>query len=263
MNTKALLLMRFSLLFPYLMHSQTNSPSKSPGTNDFMIEINFNPFGDDGVFSFENLQTKYWINDRTGLRFGLQLDYKSNSTTENDYLSYEKYKPTVSEKSFLLGFRPGIEFRILQESKISPYWGVEFPYVNRFSNSEYEEYPSSNEKAKVITSVDGGWREIEYHYIKTLNYSYYSKEVSYEVERAYSSYGLNLLFGSDFYVISNLYMGFELGVGYKMSKYKQVEVDIRDVIYDVIDDKKTTHPSSKTSDFGFYYNNSIRLGIYF
>jgi len=129
MKIKSVLTSGFLLLIPFLTFSQTDSLSKFPTSKDFMIEINFNPFGDDGVFSFENLQTKYWINNRTALRLGVQFDYKNNSTSEDNYKSDEDYKPTVSEKSLLLGFKPGIEYRILLNSKISPYLGFKFPML--------------------------------------------------------------------------------------------------------------------------------------
>lgn len=238
-----------------------------------MIEINFNPLGDDGVFSFENLQTKYWINNKTALRLGLQFDYNNNSTTKDDYKSDEDYKPTISEKSILLGFKPGIEFRILPNSRISPYWGFEFSYLNKSSQSKYVDYNREYNYViddwaynKAETNVDGAWREIEAGiYYLSNGYVYYTN-TSYGEERAYSSYGLNLLFGSDIFISKNLYMGFEIGLGYEILKYKKINIEVNDfgeTGLEVIENNKSTYPSSKTADFGFYYNNSIRIGVCF
>ncbi|MCD4794213.1 MAG: hypothetical protein K8R54_13330 [Bacteroidales bacterium] len=55
-----------------------------------------------------------------------------------------------------------------------------------------------------------------------------------------------------------MYFGFELGLGYEMIKYKQVEYVISSDVRET-----ETIPSSKSSDFGFFFNNSIRLGIWF
>lgn len=278
MKIKNFMTLVFSLLIPFLTFSQTDSISKSPTDKKFMMEINFNPFGDAGVFSFENLQTKYWLNNKTVLRLGLQFDYNNNSTTEDDYKSDETYKPTISEKSFLIGFKPGIEFRILQNSRISPYWGIEFSYINRSSKSEYEEYDTEYDYDindyvynKVETTLDGAWRTIEtdeMSYIGSWGASGYRiyQITDYTSKRAFSSYGLNLLFGTDVFVYKNLYMGFEIGIGYEMVKYKQIKLGINnseETDPDVIEDNKLTYPSSKTSDFGLYYNNSIRLGVCF
>jgi hypothetical protein len=257
----------------YGLNLNKSQDSTFEGFKRFMIELDFNPFSSDGVFSFDNLQTKYWINHQTALRLGLQFDYNNNSTTEDDYKSDEDYKPTISEKSFLLGFKPGIEFRILPNSRISPYWGFEFSYINKSSSSEYVEYDRDYDYDirdyvynKVETNVEGAWigYETGSYTINGSTYPYtYS---SYSNERAYNSYGLNLLFGTDVFILKNIYMGFEIGLGYEMLKYKQIKLEINDsgeTDPDAIEDNKATYPSSKTSDFGFYYNNSIRLGVYF
>jgi hypothetical protein len=275
MKIKHLMNLGFSLLIPLLTYSQTDSLSKYPTPKDIMIEINFNPFGDDGVFSFENLQTKYWINNKTALRLGLQFDYKNNSTTEDDYKADEDYKPTISEKSFLLGFKPGIEFRILPNSRISPYWGFEFSYINKSSSSKYVEYDRKYDYDiddyvynKVETTLDGAWRKIDFVEMSYSDpwggtgYRMY-QTTDYRSERAFHSYGLNFLFGTDVFVYKNLYMGFEIGIGYEMIKYKQIKLEIKDSGETAIEGNNSTYPSSKTSDFGFYYNNSIRLGVYF
>lgn len=283
MKIKHLLILGFSFLIPNLTFSQIDSLSESPTTKDFMIEINFNPFGDEGVFSFENLQTKYWINNKTALRLGLQFDYNNNSTTEDDYKSDEEYKPTISEKSFLLGFKPGIEFRILPNSRISPYLGIEFSYINKSTSSKYVEYDRDYDYDiddyvynKVETTLDGAWRKIDFEEMSYndpfggIGYRMY-QTTDYTSERAFSSYGLNLLLGADVFVYKNLYMGFEIGIGYEMIKYKQIKYkQIKLEINDSgetdpveIENNKSNYPSSKSSDFGFYYNNSIRLGVYF
>lgn len=270
--------MGFLLLIPFLIFPQADSISKFPIAKDFMIEINFNPFGNEGVFSFENLQTKYWINNKTALRLGLQFDFTNNSTTEEDYKSDDVYKPTFSEKSFLVGFKPGMEFRIMPDSRISPYWGFEFSYLNKSSSSEYVEYNRMYDVDikdyvynKIETNLDGAWRKIDFVEMSYTDpwggsgYRMYQK-TDYASERGFSSYGLNLLLGTDVFVYKNLYMGFELGIGYEMLKYKQIKLEINDsgvTDPESIEDNISTYPSSKTSDFGFYYNNSIRLGVCF
>lgn len=281
MKNKYLTTIGLSLLIPFLTFSQNDSISKFPPPKDFMIEIDFNPFGDDGVFSFENLQTKYWLNNKTALRLGLQFDYKNNSTSKEDYESHESYKPTVSEKSFLFGFKPGIEFRILGESRISPYWGAEFSFINKSSESKYVDYERKIDSDindftynKVETKLSRAWRKVTFQELESsdpwggTSYRTY-QSTDYTHERAFSSYGLNLILGTDFFLISNLYLGFEIGLGYEIKKYKKIELETidnreSDPNYPTISiDDKLTYPSSRSTVFGFYYNNSIRLGVYF
>ncbi len=277
MKVKNVLILGF-LLFSFNSFSQNDSVSRFPKPRNIMVEINFNPFGKDGVFSFENLQTKYWINNNTALRLGLQFDYKNNSTAEGDFKSDEEFKPTVSEKTFLLGFKPGMEFRILTNSRVSPYWGFELSYINKSTSSKYEEYKREYDSNvqdyvynKVETKLDGAWRKtnlVEMSYNDPFGGSGYRmyQTTDYSSERAFSSYGINFLLGTDVFVYKNLYMGFEIGVGYELKKYKQIKLEINDsgeTDPKVIKSNNSTYPSNKKSDFGFYYNNSIRLGVYF
>ena len=251
------------LFYAVTSYSQSDSSSRFPHSKTFMLEINFNPFGTNGVFSFDNLQTKYWINDKTALRLGFQFDYKNNSKTDDDYNSSEEYKPTFSEKSLLFGFKPGIEFRILENSKISPYWGVEFSFINKSSKSEYVDYyrvydysNSSYSYEKLETNVEGAWRDTEDYY----------EYLSFNNERAYHAFGANVLLGADYFFVKNIYLGFEIGLGYEMLKYKQAEAKFDGLASYTgmgIPIDNVFYPSSKSTDFGFYYNNSIRLGIYF
>lgn len=84
MKLKKLLILGFLTSLPFLTHSQTDSTSTFPSHKDFALEINFNPFGSEGVFSFDMLQTKYWINDKTAFRLGLQFDYKKNTNSDDE-----------------------------------------------------------------------------------------------------------------------------------------------------------------------------------
>ena len=261
------------LITPTLLFSQTDSISKLcckrssfPAGKTKMLELNFNPFSSTGVISFENLQTKYWLNKKTVLRLGIQMSKKGTSLTDDDYDSAEKHKTNASEKTFLYGIKPGIEFRLLQNSKVSPYVGFEMQYKNRSTSADYKEYNESYDYSSgqavlkyefVETKVDGGLRDITSSTINTTNGSYYYSAVSYDNERAFSSLGGNLLLGSDFYFVRNMYFGFEVGLGYESIKYKQVNVDIS------TDVNKMTIPSYSTNNLGFYYNSAIRLGVWF
>ena len=107
-----------------------------------MIELDFNPFGNDGGFSKNYLQTKYRFSHRAGLKLGLQILHKKNTMTEDDYATDELFQPSFSEKYTLIGIKPGLEFRVLDNSRISPYWGFEFLHCNKSSGSEYIKYNS-------------------------------------------------------------------------------------------------------------------------
>ncbi len=244
------------LLAPLLSFSQKDSTLRFPSSKSFMIELDFTPFGNDGVFSFNELKTKYWINNKTAFRIGIELNRKKNSTSEDDYETTATDKSTYTEKSFMFGIKPGFEFRILKQTKVSPYLGFEILFRNQSSDAEYEDYGSGywpNQIEITTTEVSGGWREQEY----TNNGGYYYSNTTFSKNRAFYSFGGNFLLGVDFNLIKNVYFGFEIGLGYERIKFKQIEIDRTGSI------DKTTLPSSKSSNLGFNYNSSIRLGVWF
>jgi len=273
MRIKYLLILGLSFLNYVLAFSQADSHLETPKAKSFMIETNLNLFRDDKVLDLKTFQVKYWINNKTALRLGVLFDYKKNFKTDNDYESNAVKKPNISEKSLLFGFNPGIEYRLRPNSRISPYIGFEFSYKDKSSSSHYIDYSRKYDNNiqdyvyyKVETDIEGGWRKIEIENFFTTNgYGFIIKK-SYDIERAYSSYGINFLLGTDIFILKNFYMGFEIGFGYRLLRYKQIKLDINDPeVTDpaAIEYNKKTFPSFKTSNFGFYNNNLIRLGVYF
>lgn len=231
----------------------------------WLFELNFKPFQEDELISFEYFQAKYLITERIALRLGLQLDYKSNKISSDDY-EVAGYKPTQDESSFLFGVKPGLEFRLLSASRISPYIGFEMSYSNKTSKAEYVQYIADfniiselNEVNRVEIEVDGAWMRSEIYEsgsITSGSYTYY-RVTNYGYERGYTSMAGNLLFGADVYLIKNVYLGVEAGLGYQMRKLKPVNVKQSNSITDL------NYPSGRESEFSFFYNNAIRLGVRF
>lgn len=123
-----------------------------------------------------------------------------------------------TESYFLIGLKPGFEFRILENTKISPYWDFEFCYVNKSSKSNYGDNDDNG------TSIDGAWRGYETGYTYSSNYygGYYQyTSTNYLNKRAYYTLGTNALIGVDYFVMKHLYLGVEIGLGYEMKNLKK------------------------------------------
>ncbi|MDD2797445.1 MAG: hypothetical protein PHV20_02520 [Bacteroidales bacterium] len=229
------------LITPVILYSQIEIISKSslkkvqlPEKRTKMFELNFSPFSPTAVISFDNFQTKYWLNKKTVLRLGLQLKNLENSTKDGDYDPAEQHKTNKNEKTLLVGIKPGIEFRFLQNSKISPYIGFEQLYQNKSTSADYKEYVQYFDYTNgqsvlkydfVETKVDGAWRDLTT--VTNINpngttYKYASTD--YTGERAFSNWGGNLLAGSDFYFVQNMYIGFEVGLGYESKKIQTSDI---------------------------------------
>ncbi|MCL2651414.1 MAG: hypothetical protein FWD60_10385 [Candidatus Azobacteroides sp.] len=232
-----------------------------PAKNNLMVELNFKPFGEN-VISFDQLQLKYRIADNLALRLGLAFESNKLDQPGDDYNKSEQQKVAGNEKSTKFGVLPGIEYHFLKNSKISPYVGAELLFFNYSVKSHYRDYTSdySGNQIRYIPveiDIDGATRTITEEYYQSSQGYYYSYLTTSYLNRAYTSYGGNLLLGSDFYFMRNLYVGLEVGLGYDYTKYKKVTIDISDQV------DPSILPSFSTSKFGFYYNSALRLGFWF
>ena len=237
-----------------------------PAKNNFAVELDFKPF-DENVISFNQLQFKYRVADNVTLRLGLAFDKNKLDQSDDDYEPSEQYKVIGNEDCTKFGVMPGVEYHFLKNSKISPYVGAEFSFFKNIVKSHYRDYIRELYYSSVTGGgyaintpiefdIDGATRTITQEYLETqYGYSYYSY-TSY-TNRAYTSYGGNLLLGCDFYFMRNLYVGLEAGLGYDYTKYKKVTIDISNQV------KPTIIPSYTVSKFGFYYNSALRLGFWF
>jgi hypothetical protein len=229
-----------------------------PSKNVFMAELNFKPFGEN-VISFNQLQLKYRIDNNLALRLGLVFDHNALDLKGDDYDPSEPRKITGNEKITKFGFLPGFEYHFLKNSKISPYWGIEFSIFKQSTKSHYRDYKSEYisgdfKYIPVEIDIDGATRKIAMAQFpgSSSYYTYYDY-----ADRAYTSLGGNLLAGCDFYFMRHVYVGVEVGLGYNHIKTKKVTIDISDEVH------PTILPSYTTGKFGFYYNSALRLGFWF
>jgi hypothetical protein len=237
-----------------------------PVKNDFIVELNFKPFGEN-VVSFNQLQLKYKIADNLALRLGLAFDSNVFDLPGDDYSPSQQEKATGKENSTKFGILPGIEYHFLKNSKISPYVGVGFSFFKQSVKSHYRDYISESyydnttgsyetRYIPVEIDIEGATRTVTQDFIQTSQGYYAYSRTSYP-NRAYTSFGSNLLLGCDFYFMRNLYVGLEIGLGYNHTKNKKVTIDVSNQVNPQI------LPSYTENKFGFYYNSALRLGFWF
>lgn len=226
----------------------------------FKVELGFNPFGDGSVFDISRLRFKYVLDKNISLRCGVNINYKGGSRKAEDYDS--NYRLEEKERTLLLGISPGIEFSFLTSAKVKPYWGVELFYNNKMSDAEYTNVSSTGTQGSK-TKINGAWKEVSTRYYDgtypSYGYSYYTTIVN--EERGYFSFGANTFLGADYFITKNLYLGFELGLGYSQTTLKKItETDFSPAGAET---DKAYSPSYRESTLSFYSSNSFRLGIYF
>jgi hypothetical protein len=254
----------FAVYFSQNLMAQESLPI--PAKNDFMVELNFKPFGEN-VISFSQLQLKYKVADNLALRLGLAFDNNVFDLPGDDYSPSQQEKVTGKETLTKFGILPGIEYHFLKNSKISPYIGVEFSFFKQSVKSHYRDYTREYYYDNITGSyetryipveidIDGSTRTVTQEYIET-SQSYYAYTRTSYPNRAYTSFSSNLLLGCDFYFMRHLYVGLEVGLSYNYTKNKKVTIDVSNQVNPQI------LPSYTESKFGFYYNSALRLGIWF
>ena len=223
-----------------------------------MIETGIIPRSEK-VVNFNELVAKYQLSDRLTVRAYFNIDREHNTKTAGEY------SPIIGnvgcdERSTLYGFGGGLQYRLLPRSKVSPYVGFEIRLHNKASKAEYSDIEREFDEPdiSVTSKLHGAWRErIEHLYVDDYGYSYSS--VTYPTERAFRSVGVNLLFGTDFYLVRNLYFGFEAGLGYTGIYNKQISLTETDKN----GERTYLEPSRRDKRFGFCLNRAIRVGIWF
>lgn len=219
--------------------------------NKWLTELNVNLF--QGQITLNNainqVKVRYMLSNNQALRIG--FIFSSNKKTDDSEQVYgtSPYKENEDLSTSFLGINAGFEKHFTGTKRLTPYIGAELSIGKKWSKSEIE-------TNTLKTTIDGAWRQVQYY--SSGNYYYYSTTYS---ERAYFSYGLNIVTGFDFYMAKNLFVGYEVMFGYQHIKYDNV-----DVTYSGTDSSNQTaapNYKSKESSFGPKVLNGIRIGYVF
>ncbi|RDV10688.1 hypothetical protein DXT99_26140 [Pontibacter diazotrophicus] len=160
---------------------------------------------------------------------GNELAYRYGASV---YYDYDKITEEANSSTFSLSFAPGMEKHFAGTKRLSPYIGFTVPLgVGR---SHFED---ATVEVKGATSTSPG-----------------------NCNRNYLSARLNGLAGVDVYIIKNLYVGFEIGLGLGYTKYGDVEVN-----YKQDDLGINTHTIDGYHGFNFnnFAHSDIRIGFAF
>jgi hypothetical protein len=138
------------------------------------------------MFTMPYIKARYFTSSNVAFRVGLGL----NASNSKVYSSNSTSNYTQSS-AFALTFAPGIEKHFGSE-KFFVYLGAELPIT------------SNTTKSDIVTS----------------NQTTHYKNMEGE---DYFGIGLNAVFGVDYYLFKNFYIGAELTPGFALKKYKDVE----------------------------------------
>ncbi|HEX2933987.1 MAG TPA: hypothetical protein VHO72_01420 [Bacteroidales bacterium] len=214
---------------------------------NFLTELNVNLF--QGQLSLSNalnqVKFRYFTSDNSALRIGFTVDAKSLVDDAKNVYGTNPTNSSDKRTSTLIGINLGFEHHFRGTKRLSPYIGGEFTFGIKSAKHVKE----SN---GVKTTIKGAWQSTEYY---NSGYSY----SAYNTERAFVSYGLNMITGFDFYVARNFFIGYEMQFGFTNKSYSDLEVTSTG------GSQGSTYPDYDSSEFSFGPRiiNGIRVGYVF
>lgn len=162
------------------------------------IEVNLTPFGDSPIDG-TSLKYRNFVDDNAALRLTLHLNSSNDVYTwwqESEINEEDPVSPQLHLNSgtTTFGLSAGYEMHFDGTDNLSPYFGIEAYYMMA-SRSDMIEYWGPND-------LDNVGQLDRYIVWNVTN------------DQTISHYGLNLLFGADYYFNDAIYIGFETGLGF-------------------------------------------------
>ncbi len=237
------------------LFSQTsqNETTFKPSKNDWATELNINPFK--GELSLNNslkqIKVRKFTQDNVALRFGFNAN-RLSSTFENvnPYgTNASVYKNNRS--STTVGINFGVEKHLKGTKRLSPYIGLDIELANKSSKQEIT-------NGQVTTTIKGSWTNVATSYS---GYDQYGNPIARQTysedEKAFFSYGLNVVSGFDFYISRHFFFGSEFSFGFQNKNYKNLEVSTTG---SASNPSNNTEQKNSAFTFGPSVINGIRLG---
>jgi len=197
--------------------------------NGFVLNVDFTPFERNETVGFKGIGVKYIVNEGVTLRFGLDWQYNKKKSEVTDYHSTSK---DSDAKTQLFGLNFGLEKHFKTSGRLSPYIGCELGFDN-FSS----EYSIGKYEMQGATGIGDGGKYID---------------------RAYKSFDIDFLIGANYYFSKHLYLGTEIGLGFKTSWSDDVKDKIGNADFSTVSENKTTSYS-----LGQNFNPVLKLGFVF
>jgi hypothetical protein len=174
---------------------------------------------------------RMFLSEKQAFRLGVDLAMASEKSTINN--GTNKPESTLKNSYFVFGLHPGIEMHYKGTDRLSPYSGAEIGFVMKSSKGSCDNLNGNANDKKETKKV---WTD--------------------GTNQAFSSLGLNLFTGFDYYVLKSLYLGAEIGFGF--ATVTDAETTVTTTAGNTTTEVKT--PKSSGMNLGFNYNAAIRLG---
>lgn len=200
----------FTLAICSLVFSGAQAQKQLGGEHN--VEVNLTPFGNSPIDG-TTIKYRNFLNDNAAFRVALTVGSSSSSYAyyqEGEMLG-DPVSPQLNMETAntVLGIAPGYEIHFSGTDNLSPYFGIEAYYMMG-SRSDKMEFWGPNDLDNV------GQPDV-----------YITWDLTNK--QAYSSMGLNLLFGADYYFSDAIYVGFEAGLGFGTTSFGNHEIGTSDL----------------------------------
>lgn len=221
--------------------------SYAPEAGDFSLEMQFNPFSGEDVFTLPELKARWFFTDKDAIRIGLGFGVGTHKSTANPENADLWSKTQQGNFSLNLGY----ERTVYSYKRVNLYAGAGLAFeLNREKETVQSEFP---------TGVDNEGNPIT----KIVSAS------KHNVGDSFNAFYAKAFTGIDFFVYKGLYIGAELGlkIGVKnyVSSYTKggIVTDNNGVTSWDDDLESAKGPKSNDFELKLYAEPSFRLGWQF
>lgn len=196
------------------------------------LEVNFSPFSANPI-QINYLKAKMFLSDNMAIRLGFELNSYSETTNTVFNPGTTQVIEEAKNSYFIFGLHPGIEFHLEGTDRLSPYYGAEINFAMKSASTDIT---NVNGVDKTTLSCTGNWVDGS--------------------NQAYTMFGLNLILGADYFIAKHLYIGAEVGFGFRSFSYKDVTIMSSSGSLS----NTFTTPGGSGMDLGVNFNSLFRLG---
>ena len=177
------------------------------------IEVSFTPFSGSPIDG-STIKYRNFLEDNRAFRVSLSIAsstdmhawYQDGEINEADPVSPQL---DITTKSSSIGFAPGYEFHFDGMDNLSPYFAVEVP-ITLGNREDTQEFWGPND-------INDAGQPDQYVVWELTN------------TQGVTTFGVNLLFGADYYFSDGIYLGFEAGLGLAKTNFGNHAISTNDL----------------------------------
>jgi opacity protein-like surface antigen len=178
-----------------LLTTEVSAQEYKPAAGQNTLELQLAPLGAN-PFTMGGIRFRRFTSETSAIRATVYVGYMNETEIKTQEGPGQK-ELKIKNSSFEVGLRPGIEKHFAGTDRLSPYIGAELDFAIKTSTKKEDNGGAGGSDVTVTTTKN---------------------------DDGFTRFGLNGVFGADYYVAEKVYLGAELGFGFSYSKESAVKV---------------------------------------